>query len=113
MVSRIKKLLENLQLSPSAFADSIGVQRSSLSHILSGRNKPSLDFIIKVLQQYPEVDLYWLITGTNVSKDSQHKTEYSPPVGAKEKNSRQLKNEEIERIVVLKTNGTFQIYNKS
>ncbi len=113
MVSRIKKLLENLQLSPSAFADSIGVQRSSLSHILSERNKPSLDFIIKVLQQYPEVDLYWLITGTNDSRISQPKAEYSTPPPEKEKYSRQPEAEDIERIVVLKTNGTFQVYNKS
>jgi transcriptional regulator with XRE-family HTH domain len=45
------------------FADKIGVQRSSLSHLLSGRNKPSLDFILKILDVFPDVDLYWMING--------------------------------------------------
>jgi hypothetical protein len=39
------------------------VQRSSLSHLLSGRNKPSLDFILKILDVFPEVDLYWVLNG--------------------------------------------------
>ena len=39
------------------------MQRSSLSHLLSGRNKPSLDFIIKVIEVFPEVDLYWILNG--------------------------------------------------
>jgi transcriptional regulator with XRE-family HTH domain len=50
------------------FADKIGVQRSSLSHLLSGRNKPSLDFILKILDVFPDVDLYWMINGKVVSK---------------------------------------------
>ncbi|MGA0042205.1 MAG: helix-turn-helix domain-containing protein [Flavobacteriaceae bacterium] len=112
MVSRIKSLLENLQLSPSAFADSIGVQRSSLSHILSGRNKPSLDFVIKVLHQYPEVDLYWLITGTNDLKQPQKTAKTTSPA-SKEKIVQRTGNNDIERIVVLNTDGTFQTYNKS
>ena len=49
--------------SASSFAEKIGVQRSSISHILSGRNKPSLDFVLKVLSSFPEVELYWLLNG--------------------------------------------------
>ena len=45
------------------FADKIGVQRSSISHILSGRNKPSLDFILKVTNEFTDVDIYWLLNG--------------------------------------------------
>lgn len=63
MISRFKKLLEELRLSPSEFADRIGVQRSSISHILGGRNKPSIDFLEKILNTFPEVDARWLITG--------------------------------------------------
>ena len=44
---RLKKMMEHYQISASMFADKVGVQRSSISHILSGRNKPSLDFILK------------------------------------------------------------------
>lgn len=47
IVERIKQLMYDNELSAAAFADTIGVQRSSISHILSERNKPSLDFILK------------------------------------------------------------------
>lgn len=55
-------------MTASQFADEIGVQRSSISHILSGRNKPSLEFIQKVINRFPKVDSTWLINGkTNIS----------------------------------------------
>jgi transcriptional regulator with XRE-family HTH domain len=63
MIDRIKKLLETEQLSPSQFADEIKLQRSSLSHVLSGRNKPSLDFVMKIKQRFANVSLDWLIFG--------------------------------------------------
>jgi transcriptional regulator with XRE-family HTH domain len=62
-IKRLEIILEYYNLSASAFADKINVQRSSLSHLLSGRNKPSLDFIIKVIEVFPEVDLYWILNG--------------------------------------------------
>jgi transcriptional regulator with XRE-family HTH domain len=62
-VKRLEILLEYYNLNASSFADKIGVQRSSLSHLLSGRNKPSLDFILKILEVFPEVDLYWILNG--------------------------------------------------
>jgi transcriptional regulator with XRE-family HTH domain len=55
----VLKLYCYYYLNASAFADKIGVQRSSLSHLLSGRNKPSLDFILKIVDVFPDVDLYW------------------------------------------------------
>ena len=61
--NRLKKILEHHQLTASLFADKIGVQRSSISHILSGRNKPSLDFILKVTNTFSDVDIYWLLNG--------------------------------------------------
>lgn len=60
---RLKKVLEYYQLSASSFAEQIDVQRSSISHLLSGRNKPSLDFVLKVLENFKEVELYWLLNG--------------------------------------------------
>ena len=63
MVQRIKELILNEGLTSGTFADLIGVQRSSISHILNGRNNPSLDFIVKTLQQFPKVNPEWLLMG--------------------------------------------------
>jgi transcriptional regulator with XRE-family HTH domain len=62
-IKRLEIILDYYGLNASGFADKIGVQRSSLSHLLSGRNKPSLDFILKILDVFPEVDLYWILNG--------------------------------------------------
>ena len=63
IVERIEIILRSRNLSPSKLADEIGVQRSGISHIMSGRNKPSLDFILKVLDTYPEISSGWLLKG--------------------------------------------------
>jgi len=62
-IKKLESILDYYSLSASNFADKIGVQRSSLSHLLSGRNKPSLDFILKIIEVFPEVDLYWILNG--------------------------------------------------
>ncbi|WP_339920241.1 helix-turn-helix transcriptional regulator [uncultured Flavobacterium sp.] len=62
-IKRLEIILDYYSLNASGFADKIGVQRSSLSHLLSGRNKPSLDFILKILDVFPDVDLYWILNG--------------------------------------------------
>ncbi|TQI70888.1 DNA-binding XRE family transcriptional regulator [Gramella sp. Hel_I_59] len=61
--TRLQRILEYYDLSAASFADKIEVGRSSISHILSGRNKPSLDFVMKVVKNFPEVELYWLLNG--------------------------------------------------
>jgi transcriptional regulator with XRE-family HTH domain len=67
---RLKKIIESENLTSSAFADIIGVQRSSISHILSGRNKPGLDFIQKILTAFPKYRAEWLIMGAeNIYKE--------------------------------------------
>ncbi|MBK3517706.1 helix-turn-helix domain-containing protein [Carboxylicivirga marina] len=63
MKERIEAIIQHERLTPSQFADAIGVQRSGVSHILSGRNKPSLDFLNKLLNKYPHYSGDWLITG--------------------------------------------------
>jgi transcriptional regulator with XRE-family HTH domain len=76
MVDRILELLKYLGMSPSRFADEIGVQRSAMSHLVSGRNNPSLEFISKVLKRFPEVDTEWLITGAgNITRTGTAGTE--------------------------------------
>ena len=72
IVKRIMQILEEQQLSSSAFADTIGVQRSSISHVLSGRNKPSLEFILKTVRAFPAYPIDWLLFG----KSSESPTTY-------------------------------------
>ena len=63
MKDRLVQLLEREQLSSSRFADIIGVQRSSVSHIVSGRNNPSFDFLQKTLSAFPGLRAEWLLLG--------------------------------------------------
>ncbi|MEN8224573.1 MAG: helix-turn-helix transcriptional regulator [Bacteroidota bacterium] len=63
MLDRLTQVIKLKELSSSQFADEIGVQRSSVSHVLSGRNKPSLDFITKVILRFPDINPEWLLTG--------------------------------------------------
>jgi transcriptional regulator with XRE-family HTH domain len=72
-IKRLEELLEYYGLTASGFADKINVQRSSLSHLLSGRNKPSLDFILKIIEEFPEVDLYWILNGKGTFPKSENK----------------------------------------
>lgn len=60
---RISAVINFSELSLSEFADEIEVQRSSISHVTSGRNKPSLDFIVKIKTRFPEIQWDWLIEG--------------------------------------------------
>ena len=64
MKERLLKFLEEESLTAAKFADEIGVQRSSISHILSGRNNPGYDFFQKILKRYPHLNAEWLIMGT-------------------------------------------------
>jgi transcriptional regulator with XRE-family HTH domain len=73
---RLEIILEYYSLNASSFADKIGVQRSSLSHLLSGRNKPSLDFILKIIAIFPEVDLYWILNGKGTFPKSELKEDH-------------------------------------
>jgi transcriptional regulator with XRE-family HTH domain len=63
MRERILKFIDISGLTAAKFADDIGVQRSSVSHILSGRNNPSFDFIQKILLKYKQVNAEWLLLG--------------------------------------------------
>ncbi|KOP36997.1 XRE family transcriptional regulator [Flavobacterium sp. WLB] len=73
-VKRLEIILDYYGLNASSFADKIGVQRSSMSHLLSGRNKPSLDFVMKILDVFPEVDLYWILVGKGNFPKSENET---------------------------------------
>ena len=63
MKERLEELMNLLHLSPTQFANEIGVQRATLQHILSGRNEPSLKIIMAIHNKYPDVELEWLLNG--------------------------------------------------
>jgi len=118
---RLKTVINHYELTATSLADSINVQRSSISHLLSGRNKPSLDFVLKILQKYPEVELYWLLNGKGQfpKKEIENKTtEYStlPFNDLNKKDSevlqkkQQAEDSDIEKIVFFYKNGTFKSY---
>jgi transcriptional regulator with XRE-family HTH domain len=64
MVDRIREILSRYQLTPTQFADAIGTARPIVSHILSGRNKPSLEVVQKIVAAFPDLSLPWLLSGT-------------------------------------------------
>ncbi len=63
MVTRIQEIIKRYDLTPSKLADTLDVPRSTISHILSERNKPSLEFIQKIIDKFPEINIKWLLRG--------------------------------------------------
>ncbi|MDG4715629.1 MULTISPECIES: helix-turn-helix transcriptional regulator [Winogradskyella] len=118
--NRLQKVIDFYDETASGFAEKIGVQRSSISHILSGRNKPSLDFVMKILHSYPEVELYWLLNGRGNFPTTETKISEipNPQLDLKVENlnkpdiSKSISNNsEIEKIVIFYKDGTFKSYN--
>ena len=63
MINRINLILRAKNITARQFAEEIGIQPSGMSHIMGGRNNPSLDFVTKVIRRYPEIDANWLLLG--------------------------------------------------
>jgi transcriptional regulator with XRE-family HTH domain len=110
MKDRIVKFLASESISPAEFADKIGVQRSSMSHILNGRNYPSASFLQKMLQVYPNLNPRWLMIGdgamntdspalvlsnpiVTVTPDQPGLSDELPPITAKSVFTNEQKNE--------------------
>lgn len=74
MEKRLQQFLSAENLTQSQFAESIGVAKASVSHILAGRNKPGFDFMEGVAKCYPDLSLEWLITGKGKMYRSQNVT---------------------------------------
>ena len=102
ITERVKKIMEDHSLSSSQMADKIGVQRSAISHILSGRNKPSLDFILKVLNEFSDVSSDWFLQGKNRSQ----KTIENQVVKTPQKQGAKT----IEKVLVLYTDKSVEEY---
>lgn len=134
-VKRLEQLFEFYDLTSSSFADKIGVQRSSLSHLLSGRNKPSLDLILKIIAVFPEIDLYWILLGkgdlhykkkeeitTRISSISENsetnqvvdlaeaENSKTKKLAEKEENFLKKENDDIKNIIIFYKDGTFKSF---
>ncbi|WP_031428988.1 helix-turn-helix domain-containing protein [Flavimarina sp. Hel_I_48] len=132
---RLEKIMDFHEMTASAFADRIDVGRSSISHILSGRNKPSLDFVMRIIENFPEVELYWLLNGKGsfpkkskaVIKEASHQknpdlfnteeddtNNESSFLGEKSEIKRihHIADKQIDRIVVFYSDGTFENYKE-
>lgn len=126
---RLQEVFEYYGLNASAFADKIEVGRASISHLLSGRNKPSLDFVMRVVKTFPEVELYWLLNGkgsfpkqgsepekikktpTTLSRDEESTNPNSVQSSLNTSDEVLTSNSgDIERIVIFFKNGSFKSY---
>lgn len=122
---RLQQIFDYYDLNASAFADKIDVGRASISHLLSGRNKPSLDFVMRVIKTFPEVELYWLLNGKgrfpkeDASETQREVPPAPPPNDSEAKNTPasppseskiRPQNSDIERIVIFYKNGSFKTY---
>lgn len=116
---RLQKVIDYYGESASSFAEKISVQRSSISHILSGRNKPSLDFVLKVLSSFPEVELYWLMNGKGKFPSDKNEVHEQPISEVKENSVSEIsqisksEGKAIERIVIFYKDGTFKNFEHS
>ena len=110
-IERLQKVIAYYGHSASSFADKIGVQRSGISHVLSGRNKPSLEFVMKVLSSFPEVDLYWLLNGKGTFP-SEVDPVHIPNPGTKHVSDRVplagSEDSDIDRIIIFFKDGSFK-----
>ncbi|TDL99669.1 MAG: transcriptional regulator [Flavobacteriaceae bacterium] len=137
--NRLLLLIEKLGMSSSAFAREIGVQKSSISHISSGRNKPSVEFLQKIENRFPNVSLLWLLQGkgepfhptSNINQtnptlfDEPDSLEYLSPEVEKNKidDSQRLEGKpekahkmesskkEIQKIVFFYSDGSFEVFH--
>lgn len=124
MNTRILQFLRAENLSQAQFSDVLGIQRSGLTHIISGRNKPGFDFIEKMLRSYPALNAEWLITGRGKmykeSKDDlfapveppmEPPVEESPSI-LETDNYEQLPKvtKQVEKIIVYYTDHTYEAF---
>jgi transcriptional regulator with XRE-family HTH domain len=123
---KIKELIRAKGWQDSRFADTIGVQRSSISHLLSGRNKAGIELIMRILKFMPDVNLYWLLANDAVIfknemlSDSSEEDVYTNGIfqekqtpktqknkELQEEKRKKNKSKEIQRVMVFYTDGTF------
>jgi transcriptional regulator with XRE-family HTH domain len=118
---RLTQILSLKQMTSSAFADFLEIQRSNMSHYLSGRNKPGVEILQKILDKFPDISAEWLIMGRGeisnqapiesfqgYSNSNPHPSA-QPPVLKKV-----IQNRKVDKITVYFDDGTFQdFYSES
>lgn len=109
MENRIQKIIDEKALSLNAFAQEIGVNRSTISHILTGRNKPSVEVLQKILKRFSKISPNWLLLG-NGGMHVQTVSEQAPTDTLA---SEEVLEKEVEKVVVFYTDHTFQEYKPS
>ena len=128
---RLQIILGYYGISAADFSNQISVNRSTISHLLSGRNKPSLDFLMKVLEKFPEVELYWILNGKGtfpsqknknapISKSEEKTSKTTTSLKSQEKLKKQIpipseitknfSNDDIEQIIIFYKDGSFKSY---
>jgi transcriptional regulator with XRE-family HTH domain len=134
LIERILEILKSKNLTPAQFADLIGVQRSSISHLISGRNKPSLEFIQKILKTFPDINSDWILSGKGslINRENGLDDEISPtmdlflpeqmandtifepkknePERVQKKKLNDPEGKKIEKIVIFFKDNTFREY---
>lgn len=107
---RVKLIIKANSLTASQFADQIGIKRSNLSHVLSGRNKPSLDFLSKIISNFPSVNASWLVTGEAREEAAhQNSSDSKNDTAQREKGD----SKDIVKIIHYYNDGTFNEYKPS
>ena len=111
---RIKKIIKDNELNSSTFASKIGVQRSSISHIISGRNKPSLDLVIKIINSFPYLSSDWLLFGKTIPNKKSFGEFSSDALYSTNDLSTKpnlIKSPNVEKIIIFYSDGKLKIYN--
>jgi len=127
MKERLRELLEKLGYTATKLADEIEVQRSGISHILSGRNQPSFDFLVSLLNRFPQIEARWLLLGEGPMfvnteiKDVNY--DYGKQKSTEKLIEQTVRNEDpakykvtnvisVNRLIFLHADGTFDVYNQ-
>jgi transcriptional regulator with XRE-family HTH domain len=121
---KIKELLIAKDLQPSKLADMLQVNRASISHVLSGRNKPGLEIVRKILEVFPELNPNWLL----FDETNMYKEESTPEATKKEKEKNEIlesilgkkiagkserssSEKQIEKVMIIYSDKTFEVYH--
>ena len=125
MKDRLKEILKNVGMNARQFAEYIDVQPSSVSHILTGRNKPSVDFLIKLLESFPDTDIRYLLTGEKNLVIREENRHYDAALSREERDNSpeelgkghpeitSVKDDtDVEEVILLRKDGTFRNYRK-
>ena len=108
VAERIAAIIEEKGYSYSAFGKAIGVQRANISHVLSGRNRPSLELVQRILRTFPDIDSDHLLFGRASGEEGPSQGPEEGPAFHPSRDRRA--NKRVERVVICYEDGTFASY---